>query len=201
MPLRLSRFPIKRIVTIAMAGALLVLGGFCGLVWWMVHRALNSAVDTARAANRIPVSTVALRVGPSRFEAVGMPTGFRSAAEFGGDLYVCSRSALFRYRQGDLTQTWRVGAELPAHPLESLVVRTGIGTPELWLATDGAGVVIYDGNTFRQLLPEARAWYLRWRHLPATPTGGAGAAEGAGAASAARWAGADGDCEGGAIRE
>ncbi len=67
---------------------------------------------------------------------------------------ICNRSTLFRYdNQGKLRQTWRVGLELPAYPLTGLAVRRGIQQPELWISTDGAGTLIWDGRVFRQWVP------------------------------------------------
>jgi ligand-binding sensor domain-containing protein len=83
---------------------------------------------------------------------------FRSVAEFAGALFVCSRSSLMRFAiDGTLQQTWHAGASLPPYPLMKLAVRDGIGSPELWIATDGGGVVIYDGKAFRELLPNKEA--------------------------------------------
>lgn len=39
--------------------------------------------------------------------------------------------------------------------MQGLVVRRGIGIPELWIATDGAGVLIYDGQQLKNLVPAA----------------------------------------------
>jgi ligand-binding sensor domain-containing protein len=47
-----------------------------------------------------------------------------------------------------------LGQDLPPFPLSGLTVRVGIGTPELWIATDGGGVLIFDGQTMRSLVPE-----------------------------------------------
>jgi ligand-binding sensor domain-containing protein len=43
---------------------------------------------------------------------------------------------------------------LPPYSLTSLVVRRGVGNPQLWIGTDGAGALIYQGGSFEQLLPE-----------------------------------------------
>ncbi len=85
-----------------------------------------------------------------------MRGGFQSFVEFEGDWLVCNRSTLFRYnQQGELVKTWRVGLELPVAPLTGLAVRRGIPQPELWIATEGAGSLIWDGASFRQFRPES----------------------------------------------
>ena len=80
---------------------------------------------------------------------------FLAATAFQGDVYVCGSSVLYRYSfDGKLLQSWRTGQELPVYPLISLAVRRGIATPELWVATQGAGALIWDGQSFRQLRPQ-----------------------------------------------
>ncbi len=113
--------------------------------------------QVASSSGQASVSVFPLRPSASRFERVLISPDFRSAAQFGGDLYVCGSSTLSRYSENELKQTWSVGRELPTGRLVSVAVRTGIGNPELWIATDGAGIVIYDGTGFRQFLPEKLA--------------------------------------------
>lgn len=59
------------------------------------------------------------------------------------------KARLARYREGELKQQWQEGRELPAFPLSAMAIRTGVGIPELWIATEGGGIVIYDGSTLR----------------------------------------------------
>ncbi len=154
MPPRVLRGPLKRIVIFSLIGLLLIAAGFGLHTWRAVHLALSAGRQVAAWSGRVKVSIRTLRPSSSAFEPVLTAADFRSAAQFGGDLYICSSSALFRYREGELRRVWHAGRELPAYPLTSVSVRTGVGNPELWIATNGAGVVVYDGNTFRQMLPE-----------------------------------------------
>jgi ligand-binding sensor domain-containing protein len=85
---------------------------------------------------------------------VAVSAEFRAAAEFERQVYICGKSALFRYQGGNLSGVWHAGHELPAYPLSVLAVRTGVVRPELWIGTDGAGILIFDGDGFRQMLPE-----------------------------------------------
>jgi hypothetical protein len=119
--------------------------------------AIAEGVQTAASWNRAAVAISTVRPVASRFEPVLQAPEFESAVEFAGDLYVANSSALFRYSEGGLAQTWHTGTELPPTRLLLLAVRTGIGSPELWIATGGAGLLTYDGGTFRQLLPEESA--------------------------------------------
>lgn len=153
----LSRLARRRIAF--SLAAFLVLSGaaFCLRTWRAANAALAIGRKAASTAGRIPVSIFALPASHTSFEPVLTTAEFRSAAEYQTGLYVCGSSALFRYQQGELTRSWHAGRELPPHRLSSLAVRTGIAKPELWIATDGGGLVVYDGDQFRQILPEAAA--------------------------------------------
>lgn len=147
----------KRIVIFSFALLLVLVLPFC---WHVLNQAGAAIAEGARRAastHHAAVSVFTVRTVVSRFEPVLKTSEFESAAAFAGDLYVCSSSALFRYSAGGLAQTWRTGTELPPTRLLSVAVRTGIGNPELWIATAGAGILIYDGLTFRQLLPQGPA--------------------------------------------
>lgn len=147
----------KRIVIFLVALLLAIGVAFCIYVLHRARNAIADGVQTAASVNRAAVLVSTVRPVASRFEPVLNAPEFESAVEFAGDLYVCSSSALFRYSEGGLAQTWRTGTELPPTRLLMLAVRTGIGNPELWIATGGAGILIYDGATFRQLVPEEAA--------------------------------------------
>jgi ligand-binding sensor domain-containing protein len=149
-------FP-KRIVLFAAAVLVVASVGFCIQVWLRARSAVADGVRSAASSGQEQVSVTPLQPSASRFERVLVAPEFESAAEFSGDVFVCGSSALFEYAGRELKKTWYAGRELPAAPLRSLVVRKGIGSPELWIATDGAGVLIYDGSSLRQLLPEKPA--------------------------------------------
>jgi ligand-binding sensor domain-containing protein len=132
-------------------------GGFFITVWLRARSAVAEGVRRAASSGQEQVSIVTLQPSTTRFERVLVAAEFKSAVEFSGDTFVCGSSALFEYAGGDLKKTWYAGRELPATPLRSLAVRMGIGNPELWIATDGAGVLIYDGTSLHQLLPDKSA--------------------------------------------
>lgn len=123
-------------------------------MWRATRGAIVEGERSAAAAHLRGVSLYTLRPVTSRFEAVLGAAEFRSGAEFEGDTYVSSESELDRYSEGRLEHRWRAGRDFPATRLSTLAVRSGIGNPELWIATDGAGVLIYDGTLFRQLVAE-----------------------------------------------
>jgi ligand-binding sensor domain-containing protein len=130
---------------------------FCIYVWQAARRAVTQSAQAAASAGVVRVSVSPLRPAASRFEYVLNAPEFRSAAVFNGDVFVSSSSALFQYSEGRLKQSWYVGRDLPAARLLTLSVRTGIGTPELWIATEGAGILMYDGAAFRQMVAEPEA--------------------------------------------
>jgi ligand-binding sensor domain-containing protein len=133
---------------------------FCSVafIWQKAQRTLDESARQVTQSSAVPfvLSPVTPVSAPTGFRSFGVHGDFQAFALFDGDWMVCNRSALFRYgKEGQLLQTWRVGLELPAFPLKALAVRQGIPQPELWIATDGAGSLIWNGTTFRQLLPQA----------------------------------------------
>ncbi len=133
--------------------ALLAIAGVAFL--WRVNRSLQESAANEAKVNQIPFTLAAVSSHTnSKFQFFSESADNKSAVLYQGDLYVCGRSSLRRYRtEGRLLQAWQVGRELPTAPLVQLAVRRGTGTPELWIATDGEGVLIYDGNSFRALRP------------------------------------------------
>ena len=155
MPSGDSRCARRRTVIVFAAVLSLSVGGFYLFAWRAANIALQSAREVASSADRVPVSISPLRPTQSSFEPVLNAAEFRAAAEFQGSLYLCGSSALFRYRGNEQATVWHAGRELPPYPLATLALRTGLIRPELWIGTAGAGIVVFDGNDFRQILPEA----------------------------------------------
>ena len=115
----------------------------------------ETAKDVA-ASSSIPfdITSVVPASVPTGFALLVSNGDFESFTIFEGQIFICNRSSLVRYDTGGkLLQTWRVGLDLPANPLVSLAVRQGIPQPELWIATDGGGALIWDSHTFRQFTP------------------------------------------------
>src|SRR5579884_1539525 len=151
----LSRFSRRRAVFICAAALSISLIAFWLLAWRAANNALQSGRRLVATSSHIPVRTTRLAPANSSFEPVLTAADFRAAVEFQGDVYVCGKSALFRYQGNQANAAWHAGRELPAYPLSTLAVRTGLIRPELWIGTEGAGILIFDGNQYRQLLPEA----------------------------------------------
>ncbi len=151
-------FTRRRVLYTGIFITLVVILGLAAVIRRNAQRTLEDSAREVRQASALPftltpILPTAAALGLQSFDIHG---DFKAFALFEGDWLVCNRSTLFRYnQQGDLLQTWRVGLDLPAFPLTGLAVRRGIPQPELWVATDGAGSLIWDGRTFRQLAPQS----------------------------------------------
>ncbi len=146
----------KRILTAFAAGLVAFAAlGFVGKAFWRAEHALTSSAKQVSSASEFAFAVEQL--GGHRdghFHRVLRSGEFRSVLPFSGSLFVCGRSSLTRYGpDGSPQRTWYVGDELPPFPLTTLAVRHGIGTPELWVGTDGGGVLIYDGQQLHRILP------------------------------------------------
>lgn len=126
---------------------------------WRARRVLQSAVRAATVPAGISFSLEPLPVArPHRFSPLFDNADFRSATMFNGELFVCGRSSLTHYGiDGTVKHSWRVGQDLPSYPLVSLAVRRGVGTPELWIGTEGAGVLIFDGQLLKAFKPQSQS--------------------------------------------
>jgi ligand-binding sensor domain-containing protein len=126
---------------------------------WRVERAIGGSERgvTRDEVLDVEVRGLAEQANPG-FTALALPAVFRSAAEFQGKLYVGGPAGLRAYdANGNLQHLYRCGLELPSSPLAQLAVGTLADShvPELLMATAGAGVVAFDGERFRQILPSA----------------------------------------------
>jgi len=118
---------------------------------YRVNRAEETALIATRDAAEVRFSKMVLDTAPpAGWETVASPADFRDAAIWKGALYLASSNALFRYKaDGELDRTWRAGFELPAAPLNALAAEE-----KLIVATEGEGVLLFDGAQFERLLPE-----------------------------------------------
>lgn len=146
---------IGAVAVTAIAAALLCLVAV-GVVAWRAQRALGGARrEVARGAQPgLEVRTLEPQPNPG-FERIDGPGNFKSFLMYQGHLYLTGQSGLYVYAtDGTLEHVFRTGIELPAAPLGQLAVGmlTGAHQPELLIATFGAGIVSFDGHTFRQIL-------------------------------------------------
>ena len=131
-----------------------------GVVVWRAGVVLRWAKATESPGSNLKFTTrTLLPPTDSGFEWVSAPTAFAGAVEFNGHLYVAGSAGLFEYDGGGRpTRGFRVGRELPPAPLVRVTraVLAGSREPELVIATDGAGILAFNGSVFRQILPEDR---------------------------------------------
>ena len=122
---------------------------------WKVSRSLNDARAQVAHLGQVPFRTVALdRPAPAGFESISSPAQFRDAALYRGRFYLCGPSGLLAYdANGSLAARYRPGLELPPSPLVAMASGVGsdTGQPQLWIATAGEGLLIFDGRRFVQI--------------------------------------------------
>jgi ligand-binding sensor domain-containing protein len=139
---------IRRYLTVAALAAF----AFAGWTYWRAARTADQAAVEVRGSGEVAFTIQTLSdPAPAGWEPLASPADFRDAAIWNGKLYVAGANALFCYEpDGTLTHTWRAGLELPSAPLAALAA-----AEELWIATDGAGAISFDGARFRRILPSA----------------------------------------------
>ena len=141
----------------AIAGALVITAG---VTIRKAARASREAAVEVAAARRVGFTEQRLDRRLPAFEPVSANGMFTDAAIFDGRTYIATLSALIQYdAQGIERNRWRAGLELPSAPLGRMAVGMagGSNASELYIGTNGAGVVVFDGQSFRQLLPDDRA--------------------------------------------
>lgn len=124
-------------------------------VFWQASRTLHQAGRDVAAAQEILFTTAPLaRALPAGYEFFGASASFQDAAWFQGRLYLAGNAGLFAYdSQGKLEARHRAGLELPPARITAVAQSVQSGQPELLLATAGAGLLVFDGTVFRQVLP------------------------------------------------
>ena len=131
-----------------LAGLLAATGA--AAVWWQAKRAVDTAALHVRLESEIQFTlthwTPAAAAG---FEPISSAASFVDAIVFKGKLYVASTNALLEYSEtGDLLRSFRCGLELPSAPLTALAAGELLG-----IATDGEGLLLFDGQGFEHFRP------------------------------------------------
>jgi ligand-binding sensor domain-containing protein len=128
-----------------------------GFLTWRVSRALRLSRQELQAEREIAFTLKPL--APLRnpgFETVRSPEVFEQLAYFQDHLYVSGPAGLSEYDLGGaLLREFPAGEDLPGSPLVTMSVgRLADATqPELILATADQGVLVFDGQRFRQIYP------------------------------------------------
>lgn len=127
------------------------------IVFWRAQRALTRSEQQVAAARRLDFQVRRLGEQPNPgFTSISAPAVFAGAAYFQGSFYLSGPAGLFAWSpEGSLEHVWRPGQDFPATVLGNMAVGTlaDARQPELLIATDSQGVLAFDGQTFRQILP------------------------------------------------
>ena len=154
------RTPGKR--TYALVGGILCIAALltAGIVYWRVGGAIHGAEKGLESERNLAfVSRPYLPPVDTGFEWVSSPAVFTEAAEFQGHLFVAGPAGLSEFDdRGHALRDFRVGRELPSSPLVRIEMATLADSrePELVLATADAGLLVFNGASFRQIAAEDR---------------------------------------------
>ena len=112
------KFPSKRKLAFALAGAALAVGVFVGGAFWSARRALRRATLEIEMEQNLAFTTRRLdRTIPAGVESVSA-AAFRDAAFSHDRLYLCGPTGLWEFASdGKLLARYCVGLELPSAPL------------------------------------------------------------------------------------
>ena len=145
----------RRVAVIAIVAAIVCLA-VTAVVIWRVERVMDSSRREAAQGELLVFQALTLGAQPNPgFEGLLSPAVYKSAAVFDGRIYLAGPAGLYAYAaDGTLERIYRTGIDLPAAPLAQMSVGmlTDAKRPELLIATQGAGIVCFDGHLFRQIL-------------------------------------------------
>ena len=143
---------VNRKIGVAIAALLTLTTIFLAVTLTKVSHSLKSAESEVAHQNQIPFQAIPLdRRLPAGFESISSAAKFLDAALFRGRFYLAGPSGLYAYNtNGSLAARYRPGLELPPAPL----VAVAADAQNLWIATAGEGLLIFDGHRFQQLRPD-----------------------------------------------
>ncbi len=129
-----------------------------GIIYSRTGAALRMARESENADSNLRFTVRPLLPAVDRgFEWVSTPSTFTRAAEFKSSFYVAGPIGLLEFdTSGKPARDFRVGRELPPASLVALAATrlADAREPELVIATNGAGILAFNGSSFRQILPE-----------------------------------------------
>ena len=147
---------IKRRVAAIAIVATIVCVSVTTFVIWRVERVMDSSRREAAQGELLSFQALALGTQPNPgFEGFLSPAVYKSVAVFEGYIYLAGPAGLYAYAtDGTLEHIYRTGIELPAAPLGQMAVGMLMDAkrPELLIATQGAGIVAFDGHLYRQIM-------------------------------------------------
>ena len=132
---------------------------FAAGIWWRTNQAVKLSQQQISLESQIRFTLNPWnRTSSAGYEPVSAASAFLDAASYQGKLYVASSNALLEYsaEQGTPAKIFRCGLDLPASPISALATGPALdGTGEwLYVATEGEGILIFDGQSFTHLRPE-----------------------------------------------
>jgi ligand-binding sensor domain-containing protein len=146
------------VAALILMSLLVIVAALLGL---KVQHQLGNTRSQVMSENVIPFKLGPLaKVQNIGFEPLAALSTYREGAIFQGSFYLAAPGGLAEYTSLDgQPHVFRTGTELPPAPIVRMAVGMlrGDSRPQLLLATEGAGVLSYDGSSFRQLLPRAKA--------------------------------------------
>jgi ligand-binding sensor domain-containing protein len=137
---------------------------------WSAAVVLRSSKREQAGRSRIPFRELTPGKQNMRrvFEPVGTPASFTDAALLNRRIHISGDTGLYVYdASGRLIAQYRAGQELPPAPLVAIAAAGA----ELFIASSGAGLLIYDGHDFRQIVPDGH--YAKMTAVLPLSTGGA----------------------------
>ncbi|HTT20818.1 MAG TPA: hypothetical protein VMG82_17925 [Candidatus Sulfotelmatobacter sp.] len=124
---------------------------------WRGSRAVRTAAERVRAEHEFSVAGQPYTPAPNPgFEIVSSPQIFLQAARFQDHLFIAGPTGLQEFEPGGvLVRQYSVGNELPSSPLVAVApsVLSDSHEPELLVATKSDGILAFNGQAFRQILP------------------------------------------------
>jgi two component regulator with propeller domain len=140
---------------VAVAASVATLAG--GIVIWNASHALQLAKREIESEREFPfTASQYVPLQKVHFESMGSPEVFHRLARLRDNLYISGPAGLSEYdSRGKFLREFPVGASLPGSPIVAMEAGqlAGATQPELLLATADQGILAFDGQRFRQLLP------------------------------------------------
>jgi ligand-binding sensor domain-containing protein len=150
-----------RVWALVAVAAVVAAAGLSFAFYIRLQHSLRSATAEANAAQHIEFESRVLSPATSvAVEGMNSPAKWTCGAVYNGRVYLGGPTGLFEINaDGSPARSFRPGLELPAAPVTALAVGTprGAAQPELLIATRGAGLLLFDGGNFTQVLPREAA--------------------------------------------
>ena len=148
----------KAVWSLAAAGAALGLLAV-GLFAVKIRKVLQDSRQAVRSQNEIEFDVEAYAPAASPFQAVSAAAKFVRSARYADHLFIAGPSGLLEYDAGGKpVRQFAAGRELPSSPLVAVTtaVLADSQEEELIAATADAGLLAYNGRTFRLIYPKEK---------------------------------------------